>query len=113
MGKVAIANGKLAYQIYKEIHAARLQGARGEGRPAQRVLWASTSTKNPEYRDALYVEELIGEDTVNTMPPATIDAFRDHGKVRASLEEDVEGAREVMKDLERAWLSMKASPTSW
>jgi transaldolase len=71
------------------------------------VLWASTSTKNPAYRDVIYVEELIGPDTVNTMPPATIDAFRDHGIVRNSLTEDVPGARRVMDNLVRAGLSMK------
>ncbi|HEY6464569.1 MAG TPA: transaldolase family protein, partial [Candidatus Acidoferrales bacterium] len=77
------------------------------GAQTQRVLWASTSTKNPAYRDVLYAEELIGQDTVDTMPPATIDAFRDHGNVRASLGENVDDARRVMKDLERAGISMK------
>jgi transaldolase/glucose-6-phosphate isomerase len=108
MGKVAIANAKLAYQSYKQIFARpRWQALASRGGQTQRVLWASTSTKNPAYRDVLYVEELIGPDTVNTIPPATLDAFRDHGRVRASLEEDVDGVRRTMDDLERAGISMK------
>ena len=108
MGKVAIANAKLAYQSYKQIFAGpRWQALASRGGQTQRVLWASTSTKNPMYRDVLYVEELIGPDTVNTIPPATLDAFRDHGRVRASLEEDVEGARRTMDNLARAGISMK------
>lgn len=107
-GKVAIANAKLAYQSYKKIFSGpRWEALAARGAQTQRVLWASTSTKNPAYRDVLYAEELIGQDTVDTMPPATIDAFRDHGKVRASLEENVDDARRVMKDLERAGISMK------
>jgi transaldolase/glucose-6-phosphate isomerase len=70
-------------------------------------LWASTSTKNPEYRDVMYVEELIGPDTVDTMPPATVDAFRDHGRVRRSLTENVEGAKKVMDDLEKSGISIR------
>ena len=70
-------------------------------------MWASTSTKNPKYRDVLYVEELIGADTVDTIPPATFDAFRDHGKLRASLTEDVDAARKTMEDLAKAGISMK------
>lgn len=108
MGKVAIANAKLAYQSYKNIFSGpRWQALASRGGQTQRVLWASTSTKNPAYRDVLYVEELIGLDTVNTIPPATLDAFRDHGRVRASLEEDVDGARHTMDDLARAGISMK------
>jgi len=107
-GKVAIANAKLAYQSYKEIFSGpRWEALAARGAQTQRVLWASTSTKNPAYRDVLYAEELIGADTVDTMPPATIDAFRDHGKVRASLDENVDDARRVMNDLERAGISMK------
>lgn len=107
-GKVAIANAKLAYQSYKKIFSGpRWEALAAKGAQTQRVLWASTSTKNPAYRDVLYAEELIGQDTVDTMPPATIDAFRDHGKVRASLEENVDDARRVMKDLERSGISMK------
>jgi len=108
MGKVAIANAKLAYQSYKNIFAGpRWQALASRGGQTQRVLWASTSTKNPAYRDVLYVEELIGPDTVDTIPPATLDAFRDHGRVRASLEEDLAGARRTMDDLARAGISMK------
>jgi len=108
LGKVAIANGKLTYQRYERIFSgSRWQALAGKGAQTQRVLWASTSTKNPAYRDVLYVEELIGPDTVNTMPPATIDAFRDHGRVRRSLTEDVPGAQKVMDDLARAGVSMK------
>ena len=108
LGHVAIANGKLTYQRYKAI----FQGARWEplaalGARPQRVLWASTSTKNPKYRDVLYVEELIGPDTVNTMPPATLEAFRDHGRVRASLEEDLEVARDTMDVLAQMHISMQ------
>ncbi|HVB88359.1 MAG TPA: bifunctional transaldolase/phosoglucose isomerase [Candidatus Dormibacteraeota bacterium] len=107
-GKVAIANAKLAYQIYKGIFASsRWQSLAGRGAQTQRVLWASTSTKNPKYRDVLYVEELIGRDTVNTIPPATFDAFRDHGVPRASLEENVDDAKKTMQDLARVGVSMK------
>lgn len=108
MGKAAIANAKLTYRRYKEIMQGEgWQALAGRGARPQRLLWASTSTKNPDYRDVLYVEELVGEDTVNTVPPATLDAFRDHGKVRKSLEEDVEGASETMAALERAGVSMR------
>ncbi len=108
-GKVAIANAKLTYQKYKEIFSGpRWQALAGRGATTQRVLWASTGTKNPAYSDILYVEELIGADTVDTIPPATFDAFRDHGKPRASLEEDIPGARKTMLDLGRAGISMKA-----
>lgn len=107
-GKVAIANGKLTYQRYQSIFSgARWQALAAKGAQTQRVLWASTSTKNPHYRDVLYVEELIGADTVNTMPPATIDAFRDHGRLRNSLTEDVAGAKKVMDDLGSAGISIK------
>jgi transaldolase / glucose-6-phosphate isomerase len=108
LGKVAIANGKLTYQRYQRIFSGpRWQALAAKGAQTQRVLWASTSTKNPNYRDVIYVEELIGPDTVNTMPPATIDAFRDHGKVRKSLTEDVAGAARVMGDLARGGISIK------
>jgi transaldolase len=108
LGKVAIANGKLTYQSYQRIFSgARWQALAAKGAQTQRVLWASTSTKNPAYRDVIYVEELIGADTVNTMPPATIDAFRDHGLLRNSLTEDIPGAAKTMADLERAGISMK------
>ena len=108
LGKVAIANGKLTYQAYQRIFSGpRWQALAAKGAQTQRVLWASTSTKNPNYRDVIYVEELIGPDTVNTMPPATIDAFRDHGRLRNSLTEDIAGAAKTMADLERAGISMK------
>ena len=108
LGKVAIANGKLTYQRYQRIFSgARWEALAAKGAQTQRVLWASTSTKNPNYRDVIYVEELIGPDTVNTMPPATIDAFRDHGRLRNSLTEDTAGAQKVMDDLARSGISMK------
>jgi transaldolase/glucose-6-phosphate isomerase len=106
-GKVAIANAKLAYQRYKDLFAGpRWEALRAKGARTQRLLWASTGTKNPEYSDVLYVEELIGPDTINTMPLATMDAFRDHGKLRASLEEDLSGARQVMATLDRLGISI-------
>ena len=108
LGKVAIANGKLTYQRYQRIFSGpRWEALAAKGAQTQRVLWASTSTKNPKYRDVIYVEELIGPDTVNTMPLATIDAFRDHGQPRNSLTEDVAGAQKVMEDLARAGISIK------
>lgn len=108
LGKVAIANGKLTYKSYQRIFSGpRWQALAAKGAQTQRVLWASTSTKNPNYRDVIYVEELIGPDTVNTMPPATIDAFRDHGRLRKALVEDVAGAQKVMDDLARSGISMK------
>jgi transaldolase / glucose-6-phosphate isomerase len=108
LGKVAIANGKLTYQKYQQIFSGpRWEKLAAKGAQTQRVLWASTSTKNPNYRDVIYIEELIGPDTVNTMPPATIDAFRDHGKLRNSLTEDISGAQKTMDDLAKAGISMK------
>jgi len=108
LGKVAIANGKLTYQRYQRIFSGpRWEALAAQGAQTQRVLWASTSTKNPKYRDVIYVEELIGPDTVNTMPLATIDAFRDHGQPRNSLTEDVAGAQKVMDDLARAGISIR------
>jgi len=108
LGKIAIANGKLTYQKYQRIFSGpRWETLAAKGALTQRVLWASTSTKNPNYRDVIYVEELIGPDTVNTMPPATIDAFRDHGKLRNSLTEDIPGAQKTMDDLAKAGISMK------
>lgn len=107
-GKVAIANAKLTYQLYKKIFSGpRWQALAGRGAQTQRVLWASTGTKNPAYSDILYVEELIGANTVNTVPPATFDAFRDHGKPRASLEENIDAAQKTMLDLGRSGISMK------
>jgi transaldolase/glucose-6-phosphate isomerase len=108
LGKVAIANGKLTYQSYLKIFSApRWDALAKKGAQTQRVLWASTSTKNPNYSDVLYVEELIGRDTVDTIPPATFDAFRDHGKVRNSLTEGIDEARKTMETLSKAGISMK------
>jgi transaldolase/glucose-6-phosphate isomerase len=108
LGKVAIANAKLAYQSYKRIFAGpRWEALQAKGAQRQRVLWASTGSKNPHYSDVLYVEELIGPDTVNTVPPATLAAFRDHGRPRASLEEDVAGATQLLDDLERSGISLR------
>src|SRR3954467_8497677 len=100
-GKIAVANARLAYQTYKELfRGERWEKLQAAGATAQRCLWASTSTKNPEYRDVLYIEELIGPDTVNTMPVETIDAFQDHGEVRGdTIEEDVDGARALLAHL--------------
>jgi transaldolase / glucose-6-phosphate isomerase len=108
-GKIAIANAKLAYQRYKRLFVGpRWEKLKAAGAQPQRLLWASTGTKNPAYSDVLYVEELIGAETVNTMPPATMDAFRDHGKARASLEENVDEAEERMAALQRAGISIDA-----
>jgi transaldolase/glucose-6-phosphate isomerase len=108
-GKIAIANAKLAYQRYKQLFAGpRWEKLQAKGARVQRLLWASTGTKNPAYRDVLYVEELIAQDTVNTLPPPTMDAFRDHGKVRASLEENVDQAKQMMATLERSGISIDA-----
>jgi len=110
LGKVAIANGKLTYQRYKQLFSgAKWDALAAKGAQTQRVLWASTSTKNPAYSDIYYVEELIGKDTVDTIPPATYDAFRDHGKPRASLEENVQAAQQTMQNLEKVGISMKAA----
>ena len=108
-GKVAIANAKLAYQEYKQLFSgARWEKLAAKGAKPQRLLWASTGTKNKDYSDVLYVEELIGPNTVNTVPPATLDAFRDHGKLRDSLEENIDEARHVLAELERSGISLDA-----
>ena len=108
MGKVAIANAKLAYDRYKRIFSGdRWEKLSRAGAQTQRLLWASTSSKNPAYRDVMYVEALIGPDTVNTVPPATYDAFRDHGQLARTLDADVEAAREVLSELERAGISLR------
>jgi transaldolase len=102
-GKLAIANAKLAYQTYKELFSGeRWQKLADKGASAQRCLWASTSTKNPDYRDVIYVEELIGPDTVNTMPLETVEAFQDHGEVGETLEQDLDDARSLLDKLEEA-----------
>jgi len=108
-GKVAIANAKLAYQEYKRLFSgARWEKLEAKGARPQRLLWASTGTKNKDYSDVLYVDELIGPNTINTMPPATLEAFRDHGKLRDSLEEDIEEAQHVLAELERSGISLDA-----
>lgn len=109
LGKTAIANSRLVYQKFKEIFSrSNFAALKEKGAQVQRQLWASTSTKNPAYRDVLYAEELIGPDTVDTMPPATIDAFRDHGRVRASLEESLPEAQAVFSRLAAAGIDMDA-----
>jgi transaldolase/glucose-6-phosphate isomerase len=106
-GKVAIANAKMAYAWYEAFVASdRWQKLRAAGANPQRLLWASTGTKDKAYSDTLYVSELIGADTVNTMPPATMEAFRDHGHVRPSLTEDVDGAKHVLAEAERLGLDL-------
>jgi transaldolase/glucose-6-phosphate isomerase len=108
LGKVAIANGKQTYVSYQELFSGpRWKTLAAKGAQTQRVLWASTSTKNPAYRDVMYVEELIGQDTVNTIPPATLDAFRDHGRLRPSLTEDVASADRTMETAAKLGISMK------
>lgn len=107
VGKAAIANGKTAYQRYKALYATpRWKSLARKGARTQRLLWASTSTKNPDYRDVLYVEELIGRDTINTLPDETLNAFRDHGRLSDTLEADIGEATAVMADVERAGISM-------
>jgi transaldolase len=102
-GKLAIANAKLAYQQYKELFSGgRWQALAARGATKQRCLWASTSTKDPSYHDTLYVDELIGPETITTMPEETIAAFQDHGRVEQRLEAELEAARQVLKDLSSA-----------
>ena len=106
LGHVAIANAKLTYERYHAIYAdSRWQALAQKGAQTQRLLWASTSTKNPSYRDVMYVEELIGPETVDTVPVATFDAFRDHGRPRAGLEEGIEAARVVARAAHPATLA--------
>ncbi|HYM62849.1 MAG TPA: bifunctional transaldolase/phosoglucose isomerase [Thermoanaerobaculia bacterium] len=98
LGKIAIANAKLAYQEFKEVFGGeRFAKLRSLGARVQRPLWASTGTKNPKYSDVIYLDALIGPDTVNTVPPATYAAFKDHGKVALTLEQDIDGARDVLR----------------
>jgi transaldolase len=102
-GKLAIANAKLAYERYKQLFSGeRWDRLAGEGATRQRCLWASTSTKNPEYRDVLYVEELIGPETVDTMPDETIEAFQDHGRVGPTLEQGLDEAKRVLEQIGEA-----------
>ena len=106
-GKVAVANAKLAYQSFKEQFATpRFEALKKKGARLQRPLWASTSTKNPAYNDLLYVEPLIGANTVNTVPQQTLDAVKDHAKTELTIENDLEGARQVLADLESLGLSL-------
>ena len=108
LGKTAVANAKLAYRGFGELVAGeRWRALAAQGARPQRLLWASTSTKNPEYRDVMYVEELVGADTVNTMPEATLKAFRDHGEVRPSLGENVDEAQRTMDRVEELGISME------
>jgi transaldolase/glucose-6-phosphate isomerase len=107
-GKVAISNAKLTYQRHKHLFGGgRWEKLTGKGARPQRLLWASTGTKNKAYSDVLYVEELIGPNTINTMPPATLEAFRDHGKVRDTLEAGLADAEAVLNDLARAGISLQ------
>jgi transaldolase/glucose-6-phosphate isomerase len=107
LGRTAIANAKLAYARFEEIFSGpEWKALEEKGGRRQRVLWASTGTKNPAYRDVVYVEEMIGPDTVSTMPPATLDAFRDHGRARPSLTAGVEEARASLDQLNRAGFSL-------
>jgi len=107
-GKVAIANAKQAYRFYQQMIAGpRWKALAASGAQTQRLLWASTSTKNPKYRDVLYIEELMGPDTVNTIPPATMDAFREHGAVRRTLDADLAAADAIMTNLEKAGISIQ------
>lgn len=107
-GRAAVANAKLAYSLFCEtFQSQRFSELRAKGARYQRPLWASTSTKNPAYSDILYVQELIGPHTVNTLPNQTIDAFLDHGEVRLTLEDNLDQAREVMEQLESLGISME------
>ncbi len=109
LGKAGIANAKVAYAKYKEIFSSpRWRVLEEAGARVQRCLWASTSTKNPDYRDVMYVEELIGQNTVNTLPQTTLDAFREHGRAAATLEQDVEGAFATIRRLEEAGIDFRA-----
>jgi transaldolase/glucose-6-phosphate isomerase len=109
LGKVAIANAKLGYEWYEEfIGSDRWKAVAAKGARTQRLLWASTSTKNPQYRDVLYVEELIGADTINTITPATLEAFRDHGRARSSLTENIAQAHATLAALATVGVSLDA-----
>ncbi|HYY93139.1 MAG TPA: bifunctional transaldolase/phosoglucose isomerase [Pyrinomonadaceae bacterium] len=109
LGKAAVANAKLAYQKYKEIfHGPRFADLKAKGAQEQRCLWASTGTKNPSYSDVLYVDNLIGPETVNTVPPATYTAIRDHGRVALTLEEGIEECRALFDDLREVGIDIQA-----
>jgi transaldolase len=107
-GRAAIANAKLAYRLFRrKFSGPRWEKLAGQGARLQRPLWASTSTKNPNYRDVMYVEELIGPDTVDTMPPQTIEAFRDHGVVERTVDKKVSAAEALLREIETAGISIK------
>ena len=107
-GKAAIANAKLAYELFeKESASPRFAALKSKGAQFQRPLWASTSTKNPSYKDTIYVDALIGPHTVDTLPPATLTAFNDHGTVALTLREDLAGAKKLLRDVEAAGVSME------
>jgi len=109
LGKAGIANAKIAYAKYKEMFSGpRWEALAAKGARVQRCLWASTSTKNPDFRDVIYVEELIGPDTVNTLPQNTLDAFREHGKAALTLDQGVAEAHEAIRRIEGAGISFKA-----
>jgi transaldolase/glucose-6-phosphate isomerase len=109
IGKAAVANAKIAYEKYQGLFAGqRWQALADKGARVQRCLWASTSTKNPDYHDVIYVEDLIGPDTVNTLPQNTLDAFRDHGKAARTLDQGVVAAHEAIRQIEEAGISFKA-----
>ena len=109
LGRAAVANSKLAYALFTQLHSgSRWDALRSAGAAVQRCLWASTSTKNPRYRDTMYVEELIGPATINTMPVATFEAFRDHGQVELTLQKDVDGARHVLERLAMVGIDLAA-----
>jgi len=112
-GKVAIANAKLAYAWYLDMIASeRWQALAAKGAMPQRLLWASTGVKDPAYPDTLYIDTLIGPDTVNTMPPKTMDAFRDHGTVATTLTQDLDGARQVLAEADRLGLDLPGVTTA-
>ncbi len=108
LAKAAIANAKLAFQSHlSAVASPRFRALQAKGATVQRPLWASTSTKNPKHPDTMYVDELIGPDTVNTMPLATLRAFADHGTAERTIDRDVDGARRVLRDIEAAGVSLK------
>jgi transaldolase len=104
-GELAIANARLAYQVYKQVFGgSRWRSLEARGANRQRLLWASTSTKNPDYPDTIYVDNLVGSETVNTMPKKTIEAVKDHGEIRPTLEEGIEEAKRLLERLREAGL---------
>ncbi|MFP5264428.1 MAG: transaldolase [Blastocatellia bacterium] len=108
LGRIAIANAKIAYQRYKEVfHGERFAALKARGARVQRPLWASTSTKNPAYKDVYYVEALMGPETVDTMPPATLEAFRDHGNARVTIEDNLDEERSLIARLEEVGISLE------